>query len=80
MDNKNAIVFLLSTSFIVFRGVFWYSFYMKNLIKRAFGFKKTVSRKMDKSISIEKKVDQGTAKAIKEYGYVFKKLAEFDKA
>ena len=28
---------------------------------------------------LEKKVDQGTARAVKEYGEVFRKLAEYDR-
>ena len=51
---------------------------MKKLIQKIFGKNKKGSKQMSR-IELEKRVEQGTERAIKEYGYVFKKLAEFDR-
>jgi len=51
---------------------------MIKLLKRVKDNIKNNSQKR-KSVLLRKKVEEGTEKAIKEYGYVFKKLAEFDR-
>ena len=50
---------------------------MKEHIKKLFATFK--GRKDSPSQELGEKVERGTQKAIKEYGYVFKKLAEFDR-
>jgi hypothetical protein len=49
---------------------------MKDFIKKLFknNQTRTISRK-----DLEQKVQRGTEKAVKEYGYVFRKLAEYDR-
>lgn len=56
--------------------------YLKQILEKYLAVKiKTSPLKVDDSYSLLKqKVERGTEKAIKEYGYVFKKLAEFDRS
>ena len=54
---------------------------MKKFIKKILNFSSKAPTK-EASLSrsqLEQKVENGTERAVKEYGYVFKKLAEFDR-
>jgi len=51
---------------------------MKNLFNKIFGIKQAQDKQLSRA-ELEMRVEKGTQKAVKEYGEVFHKLAEFDK-
>jgi sRNA-binding carbon storage regulator CsrA len=53
---------------------------MKKFINKILNFGSKAPKKASISREqLQKKVETGTERAVKEYGYVFKKLAEFDR-
>jgi hypothetical protein len=54
---------------------------MKKLVKKLKIFigKESIQKSPSRA-ELQKRVETGTERAVKEYGYVFKKLAEFDRS